>query len=142
MSRTMAREVAMKLAYSRLLGGEDTPDAVLEKSGVTEPFDAEDTAFAEAVVAGVEAHVEELDKLIAEHAIDWTIDRIARVDLSILRVAIYEILYRDDVPAGAAINEAVELAKRFGGEKSYAFVNGILGVVARRVDAPEEPETV
>jgi len=131
MSRTMAREVAMKLAYCRLLGGEDTPDAVLEKSGINEPFDAEDAAFAEEIAAGVESHVEELDKLIDMHAIDWSIDRIARVDLCILRVALYEMLYRDDVPAGAAINEAVELAKRFGGEKSYAFVNGILGVVAR-----------
>lgn len=136
MSRTMAREVAMKLAYSRLLGGEDTPNAVLEKSGIEEPFDAEDTAFAEAVAAGVEAHVEELDTLIASHAIDWSIDRIARVDLCILRVALYEMLYRSDVPSGAAINEAVELAKRFGGEKSYAFINGILGVVARELEKP------
>lgn len=128
----------MKLAYSRLLGGEDTPNAVLEKSGVSEPLDAEDTAFAEALAEGVEAHVEELDALISEHAIDWTIDRIARVDLSILRVALFEMLYREDVPEGAAINEAVELAKRFGGEKSYAFINGILGVVARRDDLPKE----
>ena len=137
MSRTMAREVAMKLAYSRLLGGEDTPNAVLEKSGIQEPFDAEDSAFAEQIVAGVEAQVEELDALIASHAIDWTIDRIARVDLCILRVALYEMLYRSDVPSGAAINEAVELAKRFGGEKSYAFINGILGVVARELEKPE-----
>ena len=126
----------MKLAYSRLLGGEDTPNAVLEKSGIEEPFDAEDTAFAEAVAAGVEAHVEELDALITSHAIDWSIDRIARVDLCILRVALYEMLYRSDVPSGAAINEAVELAKRFGGEKSYAFINGILGVVARELEKP------
>ena len=142
MSRSLAREVAMKLVYSRLLGGEDTPDAVLEKSGVSEPLDAEDGAFAEALANGVETHVAELDGLIAEHAIDWTIDRIARVDLSILRIALYEMLYRDDVPAGAAINEAVELAKRFGGEKSYAFINGILGVVARRPDAPQEEPVV
>ena len=59
------------------------------------------------------------------------------MDLSILRIAVYEMLYRDDVPCGAAINEAVELAKRFGGEKSSAFVNGILGAVAReRCAAP------
>ena len=80
--------------------------------------------------------MEELDALIASHAIDWSIDRIARVDLCILRVALYEMLYRSDVPSGAAINEAVELAKRFGGEKSYAFINGILGVVARELEKP------
>lgn len=139
MSRSLAREVAMKLTYSRLLGGEDTPAAVLEKSGVAEPLDEKDAAFAEELARGVEAHAGELDAIVASHAIDWTIDRIARVDLSILRVAIYEMLYRDDVPCGAAINEAVELAKRFGGEKSFAFINGILGVVAReRCTTPVE----
>lgn len=137
MSRSLAREVAMKLAYSRLLGGEDTPAAVLEKSGEAEPLSVEDATFAEALAAGVEARADELDAVIAAHAIDWSIGRIARVDLSILRIAVYEMLYRDDVPCGAAINEAVELAKRFGGEKSSAFVNGILGAVAReRCAAP------
>lgn len=137
MSRSLAREVAMKLAYSRLLGGEDTLAAVLEKSGEAEPLSVEDAAFAEALAAGVEARADELDAVIAAHAIDWSIGRIARVDLSILRIAVYEMLYRDDVPCGAAINEAVELAKRFGGEKSSAFVNGILGAVAReRCAAP------
>ena len=127
MSRSLAREVAMKLAYSRLLGGEDTPAAVLEKSGEAEPLSVEDAAFAEALAAGVEARADELDAVIAAHAIDWSIGRIA----------VYEMLYRDDVPCGAAINEAVELAKRFGGEKSSAFVNGILGAVAReRCAAP------
>ena len=102
-----------------------------------EPHSDEDAAFAEALAAGVEARADELDAVIAAHAIDWSIGRIARVDLSILRIAVYEMLYRDDVPCGAAINEAVELAKRFGGEKSSAFVNGILGAVAReRCAAP------
>ena len=87
MSRSLAREVAMKLAYSRLLGGEDTPAAVLEKSGEAEPLSVEDAAFAEALAAGVEARADELDAVIAAHAIDWSIGRIARVDLSILRIA-------------------------------------------------------
>ena len=130
----------MKLAYSRLMGGEDTPDAVQEKSGVSEPLSAEDVAFAEALAEGVETHAAELDGLIGAPAIDRSLDRIARVDLCILRVALFELLYREDVPAGAAINEAVELAKRYGGEKSYAFINGILGVVARESAAhPEVP---
>ena len=78
-----------------------------------------------------EEHTEEIDEFVSRYSKDWMIDRIARVDLSILRVAIYEMLYRkEDVPTGAAINEAVELAKRYGGERSYAFVNGILGSVS------------
>lgn len=130
--RSVAREVAMKLVFSRLLGGEDTPNAVLEKSGITEPLSKEETEYAEEVFKGVEEHIPELDEMVAEYAKGWTIDRIGRVDLSVLRVAMYEIRFRDDVPTGAAINEAVELAKRFGGERSYSFVNGILGSFAKK----------
>lgn len=133
MSRPRAREVAMKLVYSRLLGGVDTPDAVLEKSGIDEPFDADDHAFAEEVAAGVELHLPEIDALIAKYAEGWSLERIARVDLAVLRVSVFELLHRPDVPVSASINEAVELAKTFGGEKSYSFVNGILGSVSREL---------
>lgn len=133
MSRSIAREVAMKLVYSRLLGGQDTPDAVLEKSEIREPLDREEKDFSLALADGVEERLAEIDERIAVNAVDWSIDRIGRVDLSILRVAVYEMLYREDVPVGAAINEAVELAKRFGGERSYSFVNGILGAVAKQL---------
>lgn len=129
--RSVAREVAMKLVFSQLLGGEDTAEAVLEKSGLDIGLDEEDLAFANDVYNGVEDHIPELDELVAEYSKDWTIDRIGRVDLSVLRVAMYEIMYREDVPVAAAINEAVELAKRFGGERSYSFVNGILGSFAK-----------
>ena len=133
MSRSIAREVAMKLVYSRLLGGQDTPDAVLEKSEIREPLDREEKDFSLALADGVAERLAEIDERIAVNSVDWSIDRIGRVDLSILRVAVYEMLYREDVPVGAAINEAVELAKRFGGERSYSFVNGILGAVAKQL---------
>lgn len=128
----------MKLVYCGLIGGTDTPDAVLEKSGIEEPFAKDDYAYAEEIVKGIAEHQAELDEMIAAHATGWALDRIARVDLSILRVCVYELLYRPDVPRSAAINEAVELAKTFGEEKSYSFVNGILGTIERglpRVDA-------
>lgn len=127
----------MKLVYSRLLGGADTPDAVLEKSGISEPFDDDDVEFAEAIADGVAAHIDEIDALIAGHALGWSIDRIARVDLSILRVSVYEMLFRPDVPRSASINEAVELAKTFGEEKSYSFVNGILGTIEHELPQPD-----
>lgn len=136
MSRSKARSVAMSIIYSGLLGGEETPADVCDKLDEHDALDQGDVAYTEAVVSGVRAHAEEIDALIGEHAVGWSLDRIARVDLSILRVAIYEMLYRDDVPVGASINEAVELAKRYGGEKSFAFINGILGAIARK---PEEP---
>jgi len=136
MSRTSAREVAMMMEFSRMLGGEDTPERVCDKAeGIGEgALDAEDVCYVEQISGGVDAHQQEIDALISKYSVDWAIERIARVDLSILRVAIYEMLYRkEDVPAGAAINEAVELAKRYGGERSYAFINGILGSVAKEL---------
>ena len=131
MSRTRAREVAMMMIYSSMLGGAETPQDVCEKSELLGSLDDTDVLYAESIESGVMAHAEELDAMIAEHAVGWALERIARVDLSILRVAVYEMLYREDVPTGAAINEAVELAKRYGGEKSFAFINGILGSVAK-----------
>lgn len=137
MSRTTAREVAMMMHFSNLLGGEDTPEYVCEKAELVGTLDGEDLLYVGQMLEGVCAHTEELDGYISRFSKDWAIDRIARVDLSILRVAIYEMLYRkEDVPAGAAINEAVELAKRYGGERSFAFVNGILGSVAKEIDSP------
>ena len=137
MSRTTAREVAMMMHFSNLLGGEDTPEHVCEKAELLGTLDEEDLAYVSQMLEGVCAQSEELDEIIGRYSKDWAIERIARVDLSILRVAIYEMLYRkEDVPTGAAINEAVELAKRYGGERSYAFINGILGSVAKEVAAP------
>ena len=88
------------------------------------------------VVQGVLEKQDELDELIGRYARGWSNERLARVDLSILRVAVYEMRYRDDVPVGAAIDEAVEMAKRYGGERSFAFINGILGSIAKA-----EPES-
>jgi N utilization substance protein B len=137
MSRTTAREVAMMMHFSNLLGGEDTPEHVCEKAELLGTLDEEDLLYVNQMLAGVQAHTEEIDEFVSRYSKDWMIDRIARVDLSILRVAIYEMLYRkEDVPTGAAINEAVELAKRYGGERSYAFVNGILGSVAKELVTP------
>ena len=137
MSRTTAREVAMMMHFSNLLGGEDTPEHVCEKAELLGTLDEEDLLYVNQMLDGVGAHTEEIDEFVSKYSKDWMIDRIARVDLSILRIAIYEMLYRkEDVPTGAAINEAVELAKRYGGERSYAFVNGILGSVAKELGSP------
>lgn len=136
MSRTTAREVAMMLQFSSMLGGEDTPERVLEKTEEIGKLEPEDLAYIEEIMQGVQLHAPEIDELVSRYSKDWVIERIARVDLCILRVAIFEMLYRgQDVPTGAAINEAVELAKRYGGERSYAFINGILGSVARELES-------
>ena len=91
-------------------------------------------AYSNEVLAGIEEHSGELDEKIKELAIGWSIDRIPKVDLSVMRVAMYEMLYMDKIPSSVSINEAVELAKRFGGEKSPAYINGMLGTLARELD--------
>jgi len=133
MSRKTAREVAMKLVFSHMLGGEDTYEAVLDKSGIEELPTKEDCSYANSVFSGVEEHLEEIDALISELAIGWSIERMPRVDLSILRIAVYEMLYIKNIPASVSINEAVELAKVFGGDRSSAYINGMLGTLSKRL---------
>ena len=85
------------------------------------------------LVEGVEKHHERIDELIGQFAIDWSLDRMPVIDRTLLRLAVYELLERDDVPTGAIISEAVELAKRFSTDESGRFVNGVLGSVAAAV---------
>ena len=135
MSRKTAREVAMKLAFASLFGGEDTYDAVLDKSGINETPSPEDVRFSQAVLQGIEDHGEEIDQTIEALAVGWRIGRMPKVDLSILRVAIFEMLYREDIPYSVSINEAVELAKMFGGERSPSYINGMLGTLAKHLES-------
>ena len=125
----------MKVLYARMCGGEDGVPEVLEQSELAGDMTERDRAFFDALVAGVELHRDELDAVIAAHARGWNLSRIARVDLCILRIAVYELMFEQDIPVGASINEAVELAKSFGEEKSPQFINGILGAVAAELPA-------
>lgn len=133
MNRTLAREVAMKILFARSLGGEDTWEEVLEQSQARDELSDEDKTFLENEVFGVERHREELDGLIDGYAKGWNLNRLAKVDLTLLRMGLFELLYLSEVPVGAAINEAVELSKRYGEDKSYSFINGILGTAAREL---------
>ncbi len=94
--------------------------------------------FGRDLVLGVEQHRDELDRLIEGHAVDWSVERIAPLERSILRTALYEILHRDDVPTEVAIDEAVEAAKVFCGSDAPGFVNGILGGVVRELAGSRE----
>jgi len=96
---------------------------------------AQSRQFAETLVTGVADHLEQIDHLIEEHSNNWTLDRMARVDLALLRMAGYELLCASDVPPNVVINEAVEIGKRFGSKETPAFINGILDQVARQVRA-------
>ncbi|MBR2571883.1 MAG: transcription antitermination factor NusB [Clostridia bacterium] len=128
MNRKDARAAAMKLIYEWDLGGDggtDTFEGLLEITPDDENF-----GYTQEVVRGVTGQAEALDAEISRHLVGWTLDRVSRVDLAILRLAVYE-LNGDEVPPGAAINEAVELAGIYSGEKSGHFVNGVLGSIYR-----------
>jgi N utilization substance protein B len=87
--------------------------------------------FAEELVAGVAEQLERVDQMIEAHSNNWALDRMARVDLALLRMATYELMCARDVPANVVINEAIEIGKRFGTKETPAFINGILDQVAR-----------
>lgn len=95
----------------------------------------DDREFIERLVHGVDAKQKQIDKVIAPVAPEWPIEQIARMDRVILRIGTYELLFAKDVPPKVAINEAVELAKAFGGDNSSKFVNGVLGTILRNRDA-------
>ncbi len=130
-SRTKARESALQALYQLDTSGGDARDVL---SGILAHFDEEpdaDTArFAESLVKGVQAELREIDELIQKSATHWKLERMARVDRNILRLAVYEILRRSDVPVRVTLNEAIELGKKFGSEESSAFVNGVLDRIA------------
>ncbi len=95
----------------------------------------EDKTFIEELVRGVAARQSELDDVIRPVAPEWPIEQIARMDRIILRIGVYELLFEDGVPPKVVINEAVELAKAFGGDNSSKFINGVLGTVLRNQEA-------
>jgi len=101
------------------------------------PPKTESCAFAWEVGRGAWAHQREIDEVVVRFSKNWKLTRIAKVELTILRLAMHEILYRQDIPLRVAINEAVELAKAYGDDNSPTFVNGILDAVARAVDNGE-----
>ena len=125
-SRRQARERALSLLYEAETK-EASPAAVLAALPV------EPAPFAVDVVTGVGEHLEELDKWITGYAKDWTIDRMPALDRALLRIGIFELLHRPDVPTGAVISEAVELAQRFSTDESSRFVNGMLARIAESV---------
>lgn len=89
----------------------------------------DDNGFVEKTIKGILKNIKEIDKNIVKYATDWPLDQITTVDRNILRIGIYELILADDIPPKVAINEAIEIAKAFGGESSGKFINGILGAI-------------
>lgn len=129
MARAEARAAAMQLIYEEMLGGEGGDDTLLGLLGFSPSGD--DTEYIESVVHGVADTQDDLDLRIEQYLTNWSIDRLARVDLAILRLAAYEILYREDVPNAVAVNEAVELSHTYSTDTAGSFINGVLGSLVR-----------
>ena len=121
MRRTEQRRAAVVALYQRDVTGRPLPELV--------PRDA--SAFTRELVEGTDGEQAELDALIERHSEGWTLDRIAPLERNIMRVALYELIHRDDIPDEVAIDEAVETAKELCGADAPGFVNGILGTVHR-----------
>jgi transcription antitermination protein NusB len=128
LERRRARHQALHILYQREIT-EAPVTRILEEHAYSVE-EGELTDFAREVLAGVEVHQARIDGIIEDLSENWSLSRMPLVDRSILRLAAYEMLYRDDVPDSVAINEAVEMAKVYGGEDSSKFVNGILGRLA------------
>ncbi len=130
MSRRKARDITFKYIYSTLYGEGEVSD-VLE-SIITadveevETLQGEEKDYFNKVTEGLKAKEKQIDEMILSKLKNWTIERIFKIDLAILRLAVYEIIYYEDMPPKVAVNEAVELAKKYGNDASSNFVNGVL----------------
>lgn len=150
MSRITARSAVMQMIYESLAGGEGGEETLqmvydeLRENGVpgvekiedNEPGKA-DRAYITRVLDGVMNNLDELDAEITAASRGWTIQRMPKVDLTILRLATWEILHEDKIPGSVSINEAVELASRYSEPSSGRFINGVLGTILRKKEAAE-----
>ncbi len=133
MSRRSARKNAFFLLFQMDFNQAEEYEQVKEIffAEAEEPVEEEDKQFIITEVEGTRGHLEEIDCIIGESAKGWNTDRMSKVDLAILRLAVYELRYSQDTPVGVAINEAVELAKKFSSDEAPGFINGILGKVVQ-----------
>jgi transcription antitermination protein NusB len=128
-ARTTARESALQMLFA-IDSTDADPEDVIRDYWRETPGDAEGRAFADALVRGAAQSLAELDQLITTASANWRVERMTRVDRNVLRVGAYELSRCPDIPRPVAIDEAVELAKRFGTEESSSFVNGVLDRIA------------
>ncbi|OHA47640.1 MAG: transcription antitermination factor NusB [Candidatus Terrybacteria bacterium RIFCSPHIGHO2_01_FULL_48_17] len=139
-SRHLARSVALQALYAWDFNGKEDSQMsdFLEKTYAEFAPGLEDEGFAQDLVKGILKKREKLDSIIARAAPEWPVEQVAMVDRNVLRIGIFELLFgdREAVPPKVAINEAIELAKNFGGESSGRFVNGVLGTIYREIGEP------
>lgn len=137
--RRQARVIALQTLYE-FDTTQHAPAEVLQRHAEERNLHSRVSEYASELVLGVYDHLAEIDAHIQSAAREWPLQQMARIDKNILRLAIYEILFNNTVPAKAAINEAVELAKTFGSETSSRFINGVLGTIFNRAQQQPIPK--
>jgi len=135
-SRRKSREYAMQMLYEWEVG-KYTPAQVTSTFFLGKKVEPEVERFARDLFEGAVNRLDELDRLVRERAENWRLERLAAVDRNILRLALYELLHHPETPPAAVINEALEIARRFSGEDSVEFVNGVLDGIRKTLPANE-----
>ncbi|MBR3295290.1 MAG: transcription antitermination factor NusB [Clostridia bacterium] len=137
-SRRLARIAAMSLYYEREIkdSADEYSTTLVDFEDVLERAKLDDAnlQYIDDALTSLEAHREDMDELISANLKDWTIERISKVDLSILRLAVAEMLYMKDIPVSVSVNEAVEISKLYSDREAYRFINGILRNISRTLE--------
>ena len=136
--RNYARRAALQTLYAAEING--VPADELAETGDLLDEQGNFNDYALLLVKGVEEYRDEIDDTIDAASENWALDRMPVVDRAILRLAVYEMLYVDDVPVSVAINEAVELCKKYAGDNDYQFVNGVLGRISRELKGEKQED--
>ena len=131
-----ARVLAFQIIYSWDFSKKSDPELLFESAKELSPdeFDASSEAYVKLTVCGTLENIQTVDKAIKDHIKNWNFDRISRIDLAILRLSVYGLLFQKDTDGKIIINEAVKLAQEFGGDDSYRFVNGVLDAIYKEND--------
>ncbi len=139
-NRHLARTIAMQTLFLWDFNNKKTGELEKNIEGVFENFAPKfnDHGFVRNLIDGVIKHLKEIDIYITKYATEWPLEQITIVDRNILRIGVYELVYDKEIPAKVAINEAIEIAKTFGGESSGKFVNGVLGAIYKDILKDED----
>lgn len=137
MGRREAREKAFLFLFGNIFTNYSLAE-IIEHCKDQDETDVQTDCFTIEIFKGVKENMSQIDKIISDTSVKWSKERLSKIALTILRVAIYEMIFRDDIPVSVSVNEAVELAKKYGTSEEAAFVNGILGTVSQKVEKKDE----
>lgn len=132
--RTQAREIAFRMLFQKDLRGKSMSE-ILPLTKIPRVWDEKTVSFFLQLTRGLEEKLEEIDRILSEVIEGWSLYRLASVDRNVLRIATYEILFLPEIPITVAINEAIELGKKYGTEESGKFINGVLGRLVKKIEA-------